>query len=177
MSGGLNFVSSTSEFLLSSLFPLQHHLHVLRHSFDGGKTITNVKPIKWILTPYFLSWYLLFIVLQNKSKKRKGTHIREIQAFQKYFQIVYDPLHLKRTINYAAKTLRDKALDKIPTMKFPPFTPNKYLFALHFKMKFPPFPTRKLALAFRPPYPKWLPCDSLLGMRQKLITREKNKVT
>jgi len=43
-------------------------------------------------------------------------------------------------------------------------------------MKFPPLPTSKLALAFRPPYPKWLPCDSLLGMRQKLITREKDKV-
>jgi len=116
-------------------------------------------------------------VVQNKSKKRKGTHTREIQAFQKYFQTVYDPLHLKRTVNYAAKTLRDKTLDKIPTMKFPPFTPNKYLFALHFKMRFPPLPTSKLALAFRPPYPKWLPCDSLLGMRQKLITREKDKVT
>jgi len=71
--------------------------------------------------------------VHNKSKKRKGTHIREIQAFQKYFQTVYDPLHLKRTVNYAAKTLRDKTFDKIPTMKFPPFTPNKYLFALYFR--------------------------------------------
>jgi len=44
-------------------------------------------------------------------------------------------------------------------------------------MKLPALPTSKLALAFRPPYPKWLPCDSLLGMRQKLITRKKDKVT
>jgi len=36
-----------------------------------------------------------FDIVQNKSKKSKGTHIREIQAFQKYFQTVYDPLHLK----------------------------------------------------------------------------------
>jgi len=118
-----------------------------------------------------------FDVVQNKLKKSKGTHTREIQVFQKYFQTVYDPLHLKRTVNYAAKTLGDKTLDKIPTMKFPPFTPNKYLFALHFKMKFPPLPTSKFALAFRPPYPKWLPCDSLLRMRKKLITREKENVT
>jgi len=115
--------------------------------------------------------------VQKKSKKSKGTHIREIQAFQKDFQTVYDSLHLKRTVNYAAKTLRNKVLDKIPIMKFPPFTPNKYLFALHFKMKFPPLPTSELSLAFRPPYPKWLPYDSLLGMRQRLITREKDKVT
>jgi len=86
-------------------------------------------------------------------------------------------LHLKRTVYYAAQTLRDKIFDKIPTMKFPPFTPSKYLFALHFKMKFPSLLTSKLALAFRPPYPKWLPCDSLLGMSQKLKTKEKDKVT
>ena len=63
-----------------------------------------------------------FDIVQNKLKKSKGTHIREILAFQKYFQTVYDPLHLKRTVNYAAKTLRDKTFDKIPTMKFPLFT-------------------------------------------------------
>jgi len=61
-------------------------------------------------------------------------------------------------------------------MKFPPFTPSKYLFALHFKIKFPPLPTSKLALAFRPPYPKWLPCNSLMGMKQSFITKEKDKV-
>jgi hypothetical protein len=120
---------------------------------------------------------LAFNVVQNKTKKSKGTHIREIQAFQKYFQNVYDPLHLKRIVNYAAQTLRDKIYDKLPSMKFPPFTPSKYLFALHFKMKFPPLPTSKLALAFRPPYPKWLPCVSSLGMKQKLIKREEDKVT
>jgi hypothetical protein len=62
-------------------------------------------------------------------------------------------------------------------MKFPPFTPSKYLFALHFKTKFPPLPTSKLALAFRPPYPKWLPCISSLGMKQQLIKKDEDKVT
>jgi len=120
---------------------------------------------------------MLAFNVQRKLKKNKGTHIREIQAFQKFFQTAYDPLHLKRTVHYTTQTLRDKIYDKIPTTKFPPFTPSKYLFVLHFKMKLPAFPTIKLALAFRTPYPKWLPCDSLLGMRQRLITREKDKVT
>jgi hypothetical protein len=62
-------------------------------------------------------------------------------------------------------------------MKFPPFTPSKYLFTLHFKTKFPPLPTSKLALAFRPPYPKWLNCISLLGMKQLLIKKEEDRVT
>jgi len=94
-----------------------------------------------------------FHIVQKHSKKKKGMHIREIQAFQIFFQTVYDPLHLSWTVYYAAKTLRDKINDKIPTMNFPPFTPSKYLFALHFKIKFPSLPTSKLALAFRPPYP------------------------
>lgn len=66
---------------------------------------------------------LAFHTVQKKSKKNKGTHIREIQAFQNFFQTVYDPLHLKRTVHYAAKTLKDKIHDKIPSMSFPPFTP------------------------------------------------------
>jgi len=118
----------------------------------------------------------VFNIVQKQWKKNKGTHIQEIQAFRKFFQSVYDPLHLKRTVHYAAKTFRDKINDKLPSMKFPPFTPSKYLFALHFKIKYPSLPTSDLALAFRPPYPKWLPCDSLLGMNQKLITKEKDKV-
>jgi len=117
-----------------------------------------------------------FIIVQKPSKKKKGTHIREIEAFQKFFQTVYDPLHLRQTVHYAAKTLTYKINDKLPSMKFPPFTPSKYLFALHFQIKFPSLPTSDLALAFRPPYPKWLPCDSLLAINQKFITKEKDKV-
>jgi len=47
---------------------------------------------------------MLAFNVQRKLKKNKGTHIREIQAFQKFFQTAYNPLHLKRTINYAAQT-------------------------------------------------------------------------
>jgi len=118
-----------------------------------------------------------FDIVQNKVKKTKGTHIREIQAFQKFFQTVYDLLYPKRTVYYAARILKDKILEKIPTMKFPPFIPSKYLFSLHFKIKFASLPTSELALAFRPPYPKRFFCDSLLGMKQKLKTKEKDKVT
>jgi len=59
--------------------------------------------------------------VQKQSKKNKGTHIQEIQAFQKFFQTVYDPLHLKRTGQYAAKTLRDKINDKLPVNIFLPY--------------------------------------------------------
>jgi len=93
-----------------------------------------------------------FHIVHKHLKKNKCMHIQDIQAFQIFFQTVYDPLHLSQTVYYVAKTLRDK-------------------------IKFPSLPTSKLALAFRPPYPKWLPCESLLGMKQCLITKEKDKVT
>lgn len=68
-------------------------------------------------------------------------------------------MHLKRTVHYAAQTLRDKLYDKIPTMRFPAL------------------PTSELALAFRLPYLNWLPCDTLLGMKQKLIKKDEDRVT
>jgi len=80
-----------------------------------------------ILLPELIS---TFHYVQKKLKKPKRMHIREIQVFQKYFKTVSDPLHLSRTVYNAAKTLKLKLLDKIPTSKFPPFVTDKYLFAL-----------------------------------------------
>jgi len=119
--------------------------------------------------------------VQKHSKKSKCTHIREIQAFQKYYETVYDPLHLERTVYYAAKTMRDKINDKIPTIKSPPCTLSKYLLALYFKTRFPPLPTSKLALAFMLSLPKWLLCDFLLrttpqmGIGKKIFKFFSNK--
>jgi len=58
-----------------------------------------------------------FNSLQRKSKKPRGTHIREIQSFQNYFETVYDPLHLSRTVQYVAHTLKEKLLEKNPFTK------------------------------------------------------------
>lgn len=64
---------------------------------------------------------IAFHVVQKKSKKNKGTHIREIQVFQNFFQTVYDPLHLERTVHYATQTLRDKIYEKNPKNDFSSF--------------------------------------------------------
>jgi len=104
-------------------------------------------------------------------------HIREIQAFRKYFETVYDPLNLSRTVCYAAKTLKSKIIEKIPTMKFPPFVTNKYTFALHSKIKFPPLPSSDLPLEFRPPYPEWFVCGSQMAIIQNLFTKKAKQIT
>jgi hypothetical protein len=73
--------------------------------------------------------------------------------------------------------LKEKLLERIPTSKFPPFFTNIYLFALYFKVKFPPLPSSELAIAFRPPYPKWFVCGSWMAMKQSLIKKEAKKIT
>src|ERR1043165_7742255 len=97
-----------------------------------------------------------FDIFQGKTTKCKEIHIKEIQAFQNFFRVVYLPNNLRRTIHDAAQELKEKVPGKIPHLKIPSYAKDKYLYALHFeKIKFPPLPTSPLALAFRPPIPDW----------------------
>lgn len=93
-----------------------------------------------------------FTFLQAKPTRCKYTHIKQIQAFQKYFKVVYLSGNLRRTIEEAARELREKITDKIHDLVITGYAKDKYLFALHFaKIKIPPLPTSPLELAFAPP--------------------------
>ncbi|XP_050895836.1 flocculation protein FLO11-like [Lathyrus oleraceus] len=46
---------------------------------------------------------------QAKSTKCNALHTKQIQAFQKYFRVVYRPNNLRRTISEAAAELKEKA--------------------------------------------------------------------
>lgn len=59
-------------------------------------------------------------------------HIEKIQAFQCYFEIVYNPSQLSQTIYDANLTLKYKVSNKIPKLKFPPYVKDKYDFTLKF---------------------------------------------
>ena len=97
-----------------------------------------------------------FTNLQAKATKCKTIHAKQIQAFQQYFQVVYRPNGLCRTIFKAPKELKEKVTDRIPKLKILSYVKDKYLYALHFgKIKFPPLPSSPLALAFGPPIPDW----------------------
>lgn len=115
-----------------------------------------------------------FTSLQAKPTKCKFTHAKQIQAFQKYFKTVYDPNNLRRTIEEAARELRERVTDKIPDLKIPGYAKDKYLFALKFsKMKIPPLPTSPLALAFASPIPDWFYCpiSDIVNSQQKPAKR------
>ena len=99
---------------------------------------------------------IAFPSLQAKPTKCKLTHAKQIHAFQDYFQVVYRPNDLRRTISEAAVELKEKVTSKIPKLKIPGYAKDEYLYALCFgNIKFPPFPSSPLALAFGPPIPDW----------------------
>jgi hypothetical protein len=57
--------------------------------------------------------------VQEKTKKGTYTLIKEIQAFQNYFETAYRPDDLSRTIREAAVTLKENFSKKIKTLKIP----------------------------------------------------------
>lgn len=127
---------------------------------------------------HFASWTnFCFSLCAEKIEETKRYTYSRNPSFSKVLQTIYDRLNLSRTVYYAAKTLKEKLLEKIPTSKFPPFVTDKYLFALYFKIKFPPLPSSELALALRPPYPKWFVCGSWMAMKQNLIKKKAKQIT
>jgi len=46
-------------------------------------------------------------------------HIKEIQAFHNFFEVVYNPLNVERTVKEVALVLKHKMLERLPNIKFP----------------------------------------------------------
>lgn len=83
-----------------------------------------------------------FVYLQAKSTKCKALHVKQIRAFQNYFQVVYRLDNLRGTIWEAAVELKEKVTDRLPKLKIPGYAKDKYLYALHFgNLKFPALPS------------------------------------
>lgn len=55
--------------------------------------------------------------MQENVPKGKLTHIKKIHALQKFFEIVYDPIDLSRTVAKAANVLTEKFTKKLPRLK------------------------------------------------------------
>lgn len=113
----------------------------------------------------------VFASVQEKTKKGTSTHIKEIQAFQKYFETAYRPDDLSRTIREAAVTLREKFMKKLPDLKLPSYVKPKHRYELDFNLYKPKFPrllSVDFGVAFVPPLPNWFVCG---GFCEKSSTR------
>lgn len=117
---------------------------------------------------------IAFSTLQVKKYKGRYTHIREVHAFQKYFETVYRPNNLLLTICEAARTLREKLTAKLDKLKLPSYVTPEKRYETTFNLyppKFPCLPTSELGVAFRPPFPVWFVCGNIW----KLLCEQSHK--
>ena len=109
--------------------------------------------------------------MQEKKQKGTSTHVKEIQAFQKYFETVYRPDDLSRTVREAAVTLKEKFLKKMENLKLPSYVPPEQRYETTFNLyppRFPRLPSADFGVALAPPFPDWFVCgDSIKILRQQ----------
>lgn len=109
----------------------------------------------------------VFSSLQQKFDKGRSKHLKEIQAFQKYFEIVYDSNDLGRIIREVAVTLKYKMQVKLPNLKIPEYVEDKYKSALnYYPHRFPLLPTSEMVMAFSHPFPWWFVCGEFLKVHK-----------
>lgn len=119
-----------------------------------------------------------FSFLQQKLKNGRAKHIKEIHAFQKYFETAYDPDYLSQKAREAVITLKEKMFPKLPNLRIPDYVNDKYTFTLRFyPPKFSSFPTSEMALAFVPQFPWWFICAEILKVHKNEFLKPAQRVT
>ena len=113
------------------MYPRIQHLWKAYHA----KEFLNVAT----LTQYLID---ALSSLPQKINKGRAKHVKEIQAFQKYFEIVYNPNDLSHwTIRKVVVTLKEKMMVKLSNLSIPDYVKEKYTLALNFyPPKFPHSP-------------------------------------
>src|SRR3954464_14997368 len=92
-----------------------------------------------------------FADVQEKFHKGTSTHIKEIQAFQKFFETIYRPDDLSRTVREAAVILREKFSAKLDKLKLPLYVRPELRYEVAFKLN-PPLPSADFGVALSPPF-------------------------
>ena len=85
-----------------------------------------------------------FSLVQEHVKKGRFTHVKEIRAFQKYFEIVYNPMEIRLPVCDAARTLKEKFEKQLSKIRFSPYVKpeDRYWWAFkHHPPKFSNLPT------------------------------------
>src|SRR4051812_8359149 len=120
-----------------------------------------------------------FADVQENFRKGTTTHIKEIQAFQKFFETIYRPDDLSRTVREAAITLREKFSAKLDKLKLPSYVRPELRYEVAFKLnppKFPPLPSADFGVALSPPFPDWFVCGNALKILQESTKKRTERV-
>ncbi|XP_058755341.1 uncharacterized protein LOC131628527 [Vicia villosa] len=164
--------------------------------------VTNLSPVPFepafYSTPDFQQWWTdyytmqifdaesltrelteAFADVQENFRKGTSTHIKEIQAFQKFFETIYRPDDLSRTVREAAVILREKFSAKLDKLKLPSSVRPELRYEVAFKLnppKFPPLPSADFGVALSPPFPDWFVCGNAFKILQESTKKRAERV-
>src|SRR3954470_21397516 len=164
--------------------------------------VTNLSPIlfdpAFYSTPDFQQWWTdyyttqifdaesltrelneAFAAVQEKFQKGTSTHIKEIQVFQKFFETIYRPDDLSRTVREAAVILREKFSAKLDKLKLPSSVRPELRYEVAFKLnppKFPPLPSADFGVDLSPPFPDWFVCGNAFKILQESTKKRAERV-
>src|SRR3954471_13965103 len=164
--------------------------------------VTNLSPIpfepSFYSTPDFHQWWTeyyssqifdadslaqeltaAFTDVQENFQKGTSTHIKEIQAFQKFFETIYRPDDLSRTVREAAVILHEKFSAKLDKLKLPSYVRPELRYEVAFKLnppKFPPLPSADFGVALSPPFPDWFVCGNALKILRESTKKRAERV-
>ena len=110
----------------------------LTSSTCGAVTIMQHNFLKFLHFIVILS--KLFLMCRIRLKKVFRSHIKEIQAFQKYFETAYRPGDLSRTVREAAVTLKEKFTKKMEISNLLLYVKPEQQYRAAFNMYTPKFP-------------------------------------
>lgn len=117
--------------------------------------------------------------MQKKVKKGTSTHIKEIQALQKYFETVYRHDDLSRTVCGAAVTLKETFIKKMEFLKSPSYVKLEQWYKTAFNMyppKFPRLPSSEFGVTFSSPFPDWFVCGDFVKILRQESHKKANRV-
>src|SRR3954469_2423995 len=120
-----------------------------------------------------------FADVQENFHKGTSTHIKEIQAFRKFFESIYRPDDLSRTVREAVVILREKFSTKLDKLKLPLSVPPELRYEVAFKLnppKFPPLPSADFGVALSPPFPDWFVCGNAFKILQEQTKKHAERV-
>src|SRR3954469_9324233 len=117
--------------------------------------------------------------VQEKFHKGTSTHIKEIQAFQKFFETIYRPDDLSQSVREAASILQEKFSNNLDKLKLPSPVRPELCYEVAFKLnppKFPPLPSADFGVALSPPFQDWFVCGNAFKIPQESTKKRAERV-
>src|SRR3954467_2746634 len=105
--------------------------------------------------------------------------LKKYKLSKKFFETIYRPDDLSRTVREAANILREKFSAKLSKLKLPSYVRPELRYEVAFKLnppKFPPLPSADFGVALSPPFPDWFVCGNVLKILRESTKKRTERV-